>query len=71
MARGRKPKLSPEQMHRMYDSKDVMSVKLMAGVYGVSIGTVYKTLSKMKMNEQEFVADAEVQLTLDFDKGKE
>jgi DNA-binding PadR family transcriptional regulator len=53
----------------MYDSKDVMSVKLMAGIYGVSVGTVYRTLSKM--NEQEFIADAEVQLTLDFDKGKE
>jgi transposase len=63
----RKSKLTSEQMNRMYDSKNTFNVKTLAKLYGVSVSTVYNVVNKMRDSGQE----AEVQLTLDFDKGKE
>ena len=69
--RGRKPKLNPEQINRMYDSRHTFNTKTLAKMYGVSVTTVYNLLSKMSNSEQEANAEAQLSIDFNFDKGKE
>ena len=69
--RGRKPKLNSEQMNRMYDSRHTFNTKTLAKMYGVSTTTIYNLLSKMSNSEQEANAEAQLSIDFNFDKGKE